>query len=58
MSETQTELRKLNAGRTLEYIISENLFKTLDEEDKKLWHSHHYEVKSGTLIAPGIPEVG
>jgi hypothetical protein len=41
----------------VEYIISERLFKTLDEEEKKLWHSHHYEVKSGTLIAPGIPEV-
>jgi hypothetical protein len=41
----------------VEYIISEKLFKTLDEEEKKLWHSHHYEVKSGTLIAPGIPEV-
>src|SRR5687768_2278778 len=40
----------------IEYIISEKLFKTLDEEEKKLWHSHHYEVKSGTLIAPGIPE--
>lgn len=41
----------------IEYIISERLFKTLPEEEKKLWHSHHYEVKSGTLIAPGIPEV-
>src|SRR5688500_15193180 len=41
----------------VEYIISEKLFKTLSEEEKKLWHSHHYEVKSGTLIAPGIPEV-
>jgi hypothetical protein len=41
----------------VEYIISEKLFKTLDDEEKKLWHSHHYEVKSGTLIAPGIPEV-
>ena len=30
----------------VEYIISEKLFKTLDEEEKKLWHSHHYEVKS------------
>lgn len=39
----------------IEYIISERLFKTLDEEEKKLWHSHHHEVKSGTLIAPGIP---
>ncbi len=41
----------------VEYIISEKLFKTLPEEEKKLWHSHHHEVKSGTLIAPGIPEV-
>lgn len=41
----------------VEYIISERLFKSLDEEEKKLWHSHHYEVKSGTLIAPGIPDV-
>lgn len=40
----------------VEYIISEKLFKTLSEEEKKLWHSHHFEVKSGTLIAPGIPE--
>lgn len=40
----------------VEYIISEKLFSTLDEEEKKLWHSHDYEVKSGTLIAPGIPE--
>lgn len=41
----------------IEYIVSERLFKTLDEEEKKLWHSHHYEVKSGTLVAPGIPEI-
>ena len=41
----------------VEYIISAKLFNTLSEEEKKLWHSHHYEVKSGTLIAPGIPEI-
>ena len=40
----------------IEYILSERLFRTLPDEEKKLWHSHHYEVKSGTLIAPGIPE--
>lgn len=40
----------------VEYIISDRLFKQLDEEEKKLWHSHHYEVKSGSLIAPGIPD--
>lgn len=41
----------------VEYIITERLFRTLPEEEKKLWHSHHYEVKSGALIAPGIPDV-
>lgn len=41
----------------VEYIISERLFKTLSPEEKKLWHSHRYEVKSGSLIAPGIPLV-
>ena len=40
----------------VEYIVTEKLFKELPDEEKKLWHSHHYEVKSGTLIAPGIPE--
>ncbi|MCH5688044.1 OBAP family protein [Niabella sp. W65] len=40
----------------VEYIITSRLFATLPREEKLLWHSHHYEVKSGTLIAPGIPE--
>lgn len=40
----------------VEYIVSEKLFKQLPEEEKKLWHSHRHEVKSGLLIAPGIPE--
>lgn len=39
----------------VEYILSERMFKKLPEDEKKLWHSHHYEVKSGTLIAPGLP---
>ncbi|HEX8617278.1 MAG TPA: OBAP family protein [Thermoanaerobaculia bacterium] len=41
----------------VEYIVSERLFNGLPAEEKKLWHSHSYEVKSGSLIAPGIPEV-
>ncbi|KNC88841.1 OBAP family protein [Trabulsiella odontotermitis] len=39
----------------VEYIISERLFNTLPPEEKKLWHSHRYEVKSGSLVAPGLP---
>lgn len=40
----------------IEYIISERLFKSLPDAEKKLWHSHGYEVKSGHLIASGIPQ--
>jgi hypothetical protein len=39
----------------VEYIISARLFETLPAEEKKLWHSHRYEVKSGTLVALGLP---
>lgn len=41
----------------IEYIVSEKLFKTLPAEERKLWHSHVFEVKSGEVIAPGIPLV-
>ena len=41
----------------IEYIISEERFRGLPEEEKRLWHSHHYEVKSGELVAPGIPDM-
>lgn len=40
----------------IEYIVSERVFKTLPDDEKRLWHSHRYEVKSGQLIAPGISE--
>jgi hypothetical protein len=39
----------------VEYIISASLFATLPASEKKLWHSHAHEVKSGQLSAPGIP---
>ena len=41
----------------VEYIISEQLFNTLPAQEKALWHSHVHEVKSGQLVAPGIPQV-
>lgn len=41
----------------VEYIISERLFDQLPEHEKVLWHSHAYEVKSGLLVAPGVPEM-
>jgi len=39
----------------IEYIVSEKLFMQLPDEEKQLWHSHEYEVKSGVLFLPGIP---
>ena len=41
----------------VEYVISERLFAGLPEEEKAYWHSHVHEVKSGQLIAPGIPQL-
>jgi hypothetical protein len=41
----------------VEYIVSRALFEKLPTEEKYLWHSHLHEVRSGQLIAPGIPEV-
>lgn len=43
----------------IEYMITPRLYQTLDEEERKLWHSHVFEVKSGMLIMPApsaVPE--
>ncbi|KAI5250234.1 DUF1264-domain-containing protein [Aureobasidium subglaciale] len=43
----------------IEYMISARLYETLDQEERRLWHSHVFEVKSGMLLMPrptGIPE--
>lgn len=40
----------------IEYIISEKLFATLPDDEKKYWHPHNAEILSGQLIAPGIPQ--
>ena len=40
----------------IEYIISEKLFDTLPAEEKQYWHPHNYEILSGELVAPGLPE--
>ncbi|RPA79725.1 DUF1264-domain-containing protein [Ascobolus immersus RN42] len=36
----------------VEYMITPALFETLDTEERKLWHTHVFEVKSGQLIMP------
>ncbi|KAK9078970.1 hypothetical protein SSX86_000639 [Deinandra increscens subsp. villosa] len=39
----------------VEYVVTEDLFLTLPDSEKPLWHSHEYEVKSGVLFLPGVP---
>ncbi|MBA1196263.1 OBAP family protein [Pseudomonas plecoglossicida] len=41
----------------VEYIIDEKLFAGLPAKEKAMWHSHGFEVSSGQLIAPGIPQL-
>ena len=36
----------------VEYMITAKLYEGLDAEERKLWHSHVFEVKSGMLIMP------
>lgn len=40
----------------VEYIISEKLYATLAGDERKYWHPHNYEILSGQLIAPGLPD--
>jgi hypothetical protein len=40
----------------VEYIISNEQYKDLSEEEKKYWHPHTYEVLAGGLIAPEMSE--
>ncbi|MDP2311308.1 MAG: OBAP family protein [Pseudomonadota bacterium] len=39
----------------IEHIVSREVFDALSADEKALWHPHTYEVKSGALIAPGLP---
>jgi hypothetical protein len=41
----------------IEYIISERLFESLPPEEQQYWHPHNYEILSGALVAPGLPDV-
>jgi hypothetical protein len=40
----------------IEYIISERLFQQLPAQERQYWHPHNYEILSGQLVAPGLPE--
>ncbi|KAF4582769.1 DUF1264-domain-containing protein [Ophiocordyceps camponoti-floridani] len=36
----------------IEYMITPQLYESLPQSERSLWHSHVYEVKSGMLIMP------
>ncbi len=39
----------------VEYIISDKLYRSLPDAEKKFYHPHTYEIISGQLIAPALP---
>jgi hypothetical protein len=41
----------------VEYIVSERLFHSLPVQERAYWHPHNYEIFSGQLVAPGLPDV-
>jgi hypothetical protein len=41
----------------IEYIISEKLYGKLPTEEKAYWHPHNYEILSGQLRMPGLPDI-
>ena len=41
----------------IEYIISGKTYEGLPKDEKAYWHPHNFEVLSGQLRLPGIPEV-
>jgi hypothetical protein len=41
----------------VEYIISERLYATLPAQERQYWHPHNYEILSGALRMPGLPDV-
>lgn len=41
----------------VEYIIAEPLFATLDAAEQAKWHPHNFEILSGQLVMPGLPDI-
>ena len=40
----------------IEYLILKNLYDALPADEKAYWHPHNYEILSGQLRAPGLPD--
>jgi len=41
----------------VEYIVSEKIYNTLPADEKAYWHPHNFEILSGQLRLPGLPDV-
>jgi hypothetical protein len=41
----------------IEYIVSERVYTALPAEEKPYWHPHNFEILSGQLRMPGLPDV-
>lgn len=42
----------------VEYLISDDVYRGLPDDEKKYWHPHAYEIISGQLVAPDLPKEG
>jgi len=40
----------------VEYVVGEKTFQTFPDDEKKMWHTHHQEVRGGNQVAPGLPQ--
>src|SRR5450756_1692025 len=40
----------------VEYIVSEKIYNTLPADEKAYWHPHNFEILSGQLRLPGLPD--
>lgn len=40
----------------IEYIIPQQTYQNLPEEEQSYWHPHNFEIFAGQLVAPGIPD--
>jgi hypothetical protein len=39
----------------VEYVVSDDIYRSLPDEEKKLWHPHDYEIRNGLFTLPGVP---
>src|SRR4051812_23384872 len=40
----------------VEYIVSEKIYGQLPAAERMYWHPHNYEILSGELVMPGLPQ--